>query len=163
MSGGYFFRARLLRHHHPPSGASGFSPGVTSFSICHRASRAAICLLIGLVLDKKQAIELVARHLAIPGAEAHPTDRRRKERHAIRHGEIPPGTPLPYAEFSEDGRTMRVDLRVRFGYADALPWIRKITEGSQQALIAVAGPDAMLNATASPDVAVAVTVNAATP
>ncbi|WP_435011123.1 GH36-type glycosyl hydrolase domain-containing protein [Tundrisphaera lichenicola] len=65
-------------------------------------------LLIGLVADKARAVELVAKYLTIPGAESHPTDRRRKERHSIGHGEIPPGTPLPYVEFSDDGRTMRV-------------------------------------------------------
>jgi len=65
-------------------------------------------LLIGLAGDKAGAIDLIARHLAIPGAAEVPCDRRRKERHSIGHGEIPPGTPRPYSEFSEDGRTLRV-------------------------------------------------------
>jgi len=69
---------------------------------------AKVRLLIGLVAHKKAAIELIARHLAIPGAETHPPDRRRKERHSIGHGEVPLGTPSPYTEFSDDGRTMRV-------------------------------------------------------
>jgi cyclic beta-1,2-glucan synthetase len=67
-----------------------------------------IRLLIGLVNDKKAAIDLIARYLKIPGAEAHPTERHRKVVHSIRHGEIPPGTPQPYHEFLDDGRTMRV-------------------------------------------------------
>ncbi len=65
-------------------------------------------LLIGMAKDKAQAVDLIARHLAIPGAKDHPTDRRRKAVHAIRHGEIPPGTPQPYSEFSDDGRALRV-------------------------------------------------------
>ena len=65
-------------------------------------------LLIGLVSDKAQAIDLIARHLQIPGAAEHPSERHRKEVHSIRHGEIPPGTPQPYSEFSDDGRTLRV-------------------------------------------------------
>jgi cyclic beta-1,2-glucan synthetase len=69
---------------------------------------ARVRLLIGLASDKAQAIDLIARHLQIPGAKDHPADRHRKEVHSIRHGEIPPGTPQPYSEFSDDGRTLRV-------------------------------------------------------
>lgn len=65
-------------------------------------------LLIGLVADKPQAIDLVARHLQIPGAESVAATRRRKTSHPIGHGEIPPGTPQPYTEFDEDGRSLRV-------------------------------------------------------
>ena len=65
-------------------------------------------LLIGMAKDKTQAIDLIARHLRIPGAQDHPTDRHRKEIHSIRHGEIPPGTPQPYFEFADDGRALRV-------------------------------------------------------
>ena len=65
-------------------------------------------LLIGMAKDKAHAIDLIDRHLQIPGAKDHPTGRRRKAIHTIRHGEIPPGTPQPYSEFSEDGRTLRV-------------------------------------------------------
>ena len=66
-------------------------------------------LLIGLAGDKTQAIDLIARHLAGPGGRRSlsPT-RRRKTFHPIGHGEIPPGTPQPYSEFSEDGRTLLV-------------------------------------------------------
>jgi len=43
---------------------------------------------------------------------------------------------------------MHVDLRIRFGYADALPWIRQVNEGPadsrDRALLAVAGPDAII-------------------
>jgi GH15 family glucan-1,4-alpha-glucosidase len=39
---------------------------------------------------------------------------------------------------------MHVDLRIRFGYADALPWIRQVKEKAGRAIIAVAGPDAVI-------------------
>ena len=35
-----------------------------------------------------------------------PAARARKTIHPIGHGEIPPGTPQPYSEFSDDGRTL---------------------------------------------------------
>ena len=65
-------------------------------------------VLIGMAKDKAQAVDLIARHLRIDGAKDHPTGRRRKAIHSIRHGEIPPGTPLPYFEFADDGRSLRV-------------------------------------------------------
>jgi cyclic beta-1,2-glucan synthetase len=65
-------------------------------------------LLIGLVADKRQAIDLIARQLQIPLASAVPDARRRKAAHSIGHGEIPPGTPEPYTEFSEDGQGLLV-------------------------------------------------------
>lgn len=67
-----------------------------------------IRLLIGLTKNKKQAIDLIARHLRIPGTGRISPSRKRKSSHAIAHGEIPPGTPQPYSEFSADGRTLRV-------------------------------------------------------
>jgi GH15 family glucan-1,4-alpha-glucosidase len=39
---------------------------------------------------------------------------------------------------------MRQELRIRFGYADALPWIRQIEEGDGRALVGVAGPDSVI-------------------
>jgi GH15 family glucan-1,4-alpha-glucosidase len=39
---------------------------------------------------------------------------------------------------------VREDLRVRFGYAAVLPWVRQVTEHGRPALIAVAGPDAVV-------------------
>jgi cyclic beta-1,2-glucan synthetase len=69
---------------------------------------AQVRLPIGLARDREEAADLVARHLRIPGAEAVPASRRRKGLHPIRHGEVPPGTPRPYAEFSDDGRELLV-------------------------------------------------------
>ncbi|MCW4384617.1 glycoside hydrolase family 15 protein [Salinibacterium sp. SYSU T00001] len=39
---------------------------------------------------------------------------------------------------------MQQDLRVRLGYADAMPWVRQKPEEGGNALIAVAGPDAVV-------------------
>jgi GH15 family glucan-1,4-alpha-glucosidase len=39
---------------------------------------------------------------------------------------------------------MHQDLRIRFGYADAIPWVRQVREKSGRALLAVAGPDAII-------------------
>ena len=65
-------------------------------------------LLIGLADDKAGAIDLIARHLGIPGAGSVAAALRRKSSHSIGHGEIPAGTPRPYAEFSKDGRSLLV-------------------------------------------------------
>ncbi len=60
-------------------------------------------LLVGFADGKPHAIDLVDRHLAIPGAKSVLSERRRKEHHPIGHGEIPPGTPQPYFDYA-DGR-----------------------------------------------------------
>ena len=39
---------------------------------------------------------------------------------------------------------MRQELRIRFGYADAMPWVRQVPEHRYHALVAVAGPDAIV-------------------
>ncbi|WP_425430421.1 glycoside hydrolase family 15 protein [Diaminobutyricimonas aerilata] len=40
---------------------------------------------------------------------------------------------------------MRQELRIRFGYATALPWVRQVDEGAATtSLVAVAGPDAIV-------------------
>jgi GH15 family glucan-1,4-alpha-glucosidase len=39
---------------------------------------------------------------------------------------------------------MHVDLRVRFDYANALPWIRQVDDHHGHSLVAVAGPDAIV-------------------
>jgi len=36
------------------------------------------------------------------------------------------------------------ELRMRFGYASALPWVRRMEEGDGVALVAIAGPDALV-------------------
>ncbi|HEX8203156.1 MAG TPA: hypothetical protein VF590_21955, partial [Isosphaeraceae bacterium] len=69
---------------------------------------ARVRLLVGLAEDKARAIDLIARHLRIPGAETVTATRRRAASHPIGHGAIPPGTPEPYFEFAEDGRRLVV-------------------------------------------------------
>jgi GH15 family glucan-1,4-alpha-glucosidase len=39
---------------------------------------------------------------------------------------------------------MRQELAIRFGYADALPWLRQAPEHGGNAIVAVAGPDAVI-------------------
>lgn len=39
---------------------------------------------------------------------------------------------------------MKQELRIRFGYADAMPWVRQFEEKSGPGIIAVAGPDAVV-------------------
>lgn len=36
------------------------------------------------------------------------------------------------------------ELRMRFGYASALPWVRRVDEGASEILVAIAGPDAIV-------------------
>src|SRR5581483_4299839 len=74
-------------------------------SLAPRAS-AQLRVLIGLVTDRKWAIDLVARHLDVPAAVT--AERPRETLHPIGHGEVPPGTPEPYFVFSDDGRTLTV-------------------------------------------------------
>jgi cyclic beta-1,2-glucan synthetase len=69
---------------------------------------AEVRFLIGLATDKAGAVDLIAKHLDRPDARAASTARTRKERHRIGHGEVPRGTPSPYAEFSEDGSKLLV-------------------------------------------------------
>jgi cyclic beta-1,2-glucan synthetase len=65
-------------------------------------------LLLGFSHDKAQAIDLIAQHLGISSARSVPAAWSRPELHPIGHGEIPPGTPQPYWEFSEDGRRLLI-------------------------------------------------------
>lgn len=64
--------------------------------------------LIGLTTDKARAVELIAKHLELPGARSAATTRTRKEQHRIGHGEIPEGTPSPYFDFDEEGSKLIV-------------------------------------------------------
>lgn len=40
--------------------------------------------------------------------------------------------------------TLYQELRIRFGYADAMPWVRQVPERGDHAMVAVAGPDAIV-------------------
>jgi cyclic beta-1,2-glucan synthetase len=63
-------------------------------------------LLLGLTATRAEAVELIARRFGVAGSV--PSERRRKEHHPVRHGEVPPGTPQPYSTFSDDGRTLDI-------------------------------------------------------
>ena len=39
---------------------------------------------------------------------------------------------------------MREELRIRFGYADAVPWVRQVEDDGRRSLVAVAGPDSVI-------------------
>ncbi len=39
---------------------------------------------------------------------------------------------------------MKQELRIRFGYADAMPWVRQFEEKGGRGIVAVAGPDAVV-------------------
>lgn len=39
---------------------------------------------------------------------------------------------------------MRQDLRIRFGYAEAIPWVRQLSDQPTPTLVAVAGPDGVV-------------------
>jgi len=65
-------------------------------------------LLLGFSQDKGHAIDLIARHLRACDARSVPVGWGRTTFDPIGHGEIPPETPQPYCEFSEDGRRLLV-------------------------------------------------------
>jgi cyclic beta-1,2-glucan synthetase len=65
-------------------------------------------LLMGCAEDRQQARDLISRHLKIqtdPRALAEKSPARQLR---IGHGEIPPGTPQPYFEFTDGGNTLHV-------------------------------------------------------
>ena len=51
---------------------------------------------------------MIARHLGASTAQSVPVSAAQSEFHPIGHGEIPPGTPQPYSEFSEDDRRLLI-------------------------------------------------------
>ena len=59
---------------------------------------------------QERAIDLIRCHLPIDGpiGKLPPPTHRGEALHPIGHGEIPPGTPLPYFEFSDDGRRLAI-------------------------------------------------------
>ena len=67
-------------------------------------------LLIGLAGDRSRAIDLIRCHLPIDGpiGKLPPPTHRGEALHPIGHGEVPPGTTLPYFEFSDDGRRLAI-------------------------------------------------------
>jgi cyclic beta-1,2-glucan synthetase len=72
----------------------------------HASSR--LRLLMGFAKDKREVIDLVIRHLGARDARSAPVEWAESDFHPIGHGEIPPGTPQPYFEFSEDKRSLLI-------------------------------------------------------
>jgi cyclic beta-1,2-glucan synthetase len=71
---------------------------------------ALVRFLMGMTNDKRHAVELIAKHLgnSCPKTSSASSASKPQSLHAIRHGEIPPGTPQPYWSFLDNGRTMLV-------------------------------------------------------
>ena len=69
---------------------------------------AKVTFLAGCAASTKQAAEWIKAHLA-PSGRVVPSAEIVAPRHPlIGHGEIPPGTPLPYTEYENDGATLHV-------------------------------------------------------
>lgn len=66
--------------------------------------------LVGYAKDRDGALGLVKKHLNPRGASASPGAKAvvKKTGPLVGHGEILPGTPLPYSSYTEDGNTLVV-------------------------------------------------------
>ncbi|TKB25091.1 hypothetical protein FCL47_15700 [Desulfopila sp. IMCC35006] len=79
-----------------------------------RGASGTVRLLMGCVEDRQHVVDLISFHLphqADPQTtycEKNGDDEAPAKPH-IGHGEIPPGTPLPYCAFSDGGNTLRVN------------------------------------------------------
>jgi cyclic beta-1,2-glucan synthetase len=80
---------------------------LVSLNISARGS-SRVRLLIGLVHDRDQAVNLIARHFQAGSAGPRSVTRPQDGALQIQHGEIPPSVTQPYAEFAEDGRKLVV-------------------------------------------------------
>lgn len=67
-----------------------------------------IRLMMGFAKNKEAALPLIQKYLKPQPASAAVSPRTVKESPLIGHGEIPPGTPEPYAEFTENGAKLLV-------------------------------------------------------
>ena len=65
-------------------------------------------LAMGCADSREQAADLIQRHLAPAIDETRSTRGAEARVPLIGHGEVPPGTPLPYTEYLDDGETLRV-------------------------------------------------------
>ncbi|MES2092193.1 MAG: glycoside hydrolase family 15 protein [Actinomycetota bacterium] len=101
------------------------------------------------------------RWLLAPAGEVLSTSRRYEEdtfilvtRWVTEEGEVEVTDFMPYGDRRADlirrvtgirgSVPMTMDLRFRFGYADALPWVRQVPDEHGHGLVAVAGPDAVI-------------------
>jgi cyclic beta-1,2-glucan synthetase len=65
-------------------------------------------ILIGYETNKEKAINLVKKHLRPTPGKSVPESKKKERPFLIGHGEIPPGTPQPYSEYTNNGRTLTV-------------------------------------------------------
>jgi len=65
-------------------------------------------LLMGCAEDRQQARDLISRHLKIQTDPRALAEKSPAHQPRIGHGDIPPGTPQPYFEFTDGGNTLRV-------------------------------------------------------
>jgi cyclic beta-1,2-glucan synthetase len=63
-------------------------------------------LLIGCAKSRQQALSLIQTHLKLPAATQPPSAHAPIPR--IGHGEVPPGTPQPYASYRDEGTALVV-------------------------------------------------------
>jgi cyclic beta-1,2-glucan synthetase len=69
---------------------------------------AGVRLLLGFAKDKSESIDLISRHLGKRDTHSVGVEPSQTDFHPVGHGEIPPGTPQPYCEFSEDRRSLLI-------------------------------------------------------
>jgi cyclic beta-1,2-glucan synthetase len=67
---------------------------------------ARVRFLVGMAKDRAEAACLVACHFQTPNGARAIHDRAAL--HPVGHGEVPPGAPVPYFEFADDGRRLIV-------------------------------------------------------
>ncbi len=67
-----------------------------------------ISLMIGYAKNKKDAFELVNKHLKIQTAKPAHSEERKKSTLLIGHGEILPETPQPYTEYIDNGSKLLI-------------------------------------------------------
>lgn len=65
-------------------------------------------LVVGCADDEEEANACIERHLKPTTTDTPATREAEPRRPLIGHGEILPGTPQPYYEYADDGRTLRV-------------------------------------------------------
>ncbi|MBN1493435.1 MAG: hypothetical protein JW938_04745 [Candidatus Omnitrophica bacterium] len=67
-----------------------------------------IKLMVGYATNKEKAKELIKTYLKPKAGTPVPDAKAKKRKFLIGHGEIPPGTPQPYSEFTDDGNRLLV-------------------------------------------------------
>lgn len=69
---------------------------------------ARIRLMMGMPENERRAFELIAKYFSRSCERKNVSSIGEKPRRPIRHGEIPPGAPRPYWQYSDDGQKLTV-------------------------------------------------------